>query len=216
MRPKTFAFATAAFAALGLAASSVQAGITYVGYGTALPTGEKLVTDFNPTILPAGYALGGTGEFLSGTTGDGAAPAYSANTYDTGTYLSVLGAQTETLTITKPDVDQISVYVGSLDTYNTIAFVAGGHTYTYTGAELEAYTGGIANGDQSSSLTNGRFTFSFGAPISSVTFSSSENSFEIADIAANVPEPGTWALMIAGVAMMGAGLRFARRQGVPA
>ena len=71
---------------------------------------------------------------------------------------------------------------------------------------------GGSNGDQTGAFTNGRFTFTFAAPVDSVTFSSSQNAFEVADVAVAAPEPATWAVMLLGFAGMGAVLRGNRRR----
>ncbi len=49
------------------------------------------------------------------------------------------------------------------------------------------------------------------ASASRVTFSSGQNSFEFDNIAAGVPEPATWALMILGFGAVGATIRSQRR-----
>jgi hypothetical protein len=57
--------------------------------------------------------------------------------------------------------------------------------------------------------SNGRFTFLTSAPLTSVTFSSSQAAFEIADVAVSaVPEPGVWVMMLGGLAILGAMLRI--------
>ncbi len=199
--------ALAAAAALALTAGSAWAGVTFISYGVALPPGESLVTDFN-SPLAAGYTMNGTASLLTGTSGNGAAPAYSATTSDPGQYLSVLGGKFETFTT--PLVHDVSVYIGSLDNYNTITFTGPGGSTTYTGADLAAFSG-ADNGNQTAANTNGRFVFSFAQAIDQITFSSSSNSFEIADLAAAVPEPASWALMLIGFGALGAGVRSRRR-----
>ena len=64
--------------------------------------------------------------------------------------------------------------VGSLDPYNTISF-GGPGAVSYTGGDLATLTHAIDDGDQQSGSSNGLFAFSFAAPVTSVTFTSSEN-----------------------------------------
>ena len=64
--------------------------------------------------------------------------------------------------------------------------------------------------------TNGRLTLTFDKAIDRVVLGSSTNAFEISDIAGiragGVPEPSSWALMIAGFGAAGAVLRTQRRR----
>ena len=68
-----------------------------------------------------------------------------------------------------------------------------------------------ANGDQIAAGTNGRFTVTgnAGELFTSVTFSSTGNSFEVDNLAVGgaVPEPATWALMMLGFGGMGFAMR---------
>jgi hypothetical protein len=202
----------AVIAAFALAAGSADAGVTFLSYGTALPGNEGLVTNFSNgfTVAP-GFSFSGNGQLLTGTSGDGAAPAFGPSSVDPGQYLSILGGESETLTT--PLLSEVSLYIGSLDNYNSITFSGPGGSTTYTGSQL-GLVSGAANGNQTAANTNGRFVFSFSAPIDSITVSSGSNSFEIADIA-GVPEPAAWAMMLLGFAGLGAGIRGAKRR-VPA
>ena len=194
--------ASAACLSLGLAPLASHAAVTFTSYGVALPSGEHLVTDFSTSAGLTGGAL------VTGTvSGQYAAPAFSATTFDTAQYLDVPGGQSATLTLAP--VKELSIYLGSLDAYNTLTFGGPGGT-TYTGSQLGAISG-AANGNQSASDTNGRFTFTFSAPVTSITFSSSQNAFEVADVAA-VPEPASWAFMLLGAGVLGGGLRASRRR----
>ena len=98
----------------------------------------------------------------------------------------------------------VNIYVGSLDSYNTISF-GGPGAVSYTGDQLALATGAIDNGDQQSGSSNGLFEFSFDAPVTSVTFSSGVNALEVAGVSVSsaVPEPSTWAMMLLGFAGLG-------------
>ena len=221
MKSTTFT-ALAGAAALCLTAGTAQAGVTFVGYQTALNPGETLVTGFEggPTLagvtfLQAGYSLAGTATLFTGSaTNVSAAPATSATTRDTTQYLSVQKGKSATLDT--PLLSAISFYIGSLDSWNSFTFnLANGTTQVVTGATLAALPGMQANGSQTAFTTNGRLTFSFDSAIDNVIFASSGNALEIGDIAAvsavgAIPEPAAWTMMIMGFGGMGALLRRRR------
>ncbi len=179
------------------AASSAAHAVTFVQYGTALPAGETLITDFSTNAGLTGGTL-----VTGSSAGITAAPAYSDTTSDTAQYLSVPGGDTATLTFAPEK--EVSVYIGSLDDYNTLSFGGPGGA-TFTGSALSAIAG--------SAHANGRFIFDFAAPVTSATFSSTSNAFEVASVAGGaVPEPATWALMLIGFGGAGIGLRSSRRR----
>ena len=104
----------------------------------------------------------------------------------------------------------LSVYLGSLDDYNSITFKGeNGFSETFDGDDLNS----PANGNQQAGSTNRRYYFTFDPSelINQVIFTSSGNSFEFDNIAVNdppaqVPEPVTLSLFAAGLAGV-AGLR---------
>jgi hypothetical protein len=203
MRTRTCAAAGAALACLALAGSAA-ASVSFIGYGTALPPGETTITDFATLAGETGSAS----LFTGSQGGVSAAPAYSASTFDIASYLSVLGGESATLTF-QPS-REISIYIGSLDSYNTLTF-AGPGAASFTGGQLAAATTALDNGDQTASSSNGRFIFDFSAPVTSVTFSSTTNSFEVASVAGiGVPESAAWALMLVGIGGVGGALRSRR------
>jgi hypothetical protein len=212
MSVRTRAAAVAAFASIAITAAA-HAGVTFTPYGTALPTGETTITDF---ATLAG-ATGSAGLFTGSQGGVSAAPAFSATTFDTASYLSVQGGESETLSL--PASEEISVYLGSLDSYNTLAFGGPGGV-TYTGVDLANLTGAVDGGGQVAGSSNGRFVFDFAAPVTSVTFSSTTNALEVASVASvagGVPEPAAWSLMLVGFFGMGMALRgqgLRRRSGL--
>ena len=205
---------SSALAAMFAAASTLAApalahaavGVSSVAYDAAPGAGEALVATFDaPTA--AGYTVTG-GELHQGALVVGVAAPPAG---DDSKYLAVTQAETATFTSDAP-MAALSVYLGSIDTYNTITFAGpGGFSQTLNGTDL--ISGGY--GDQFSGEANRRFTFDFAAdPVTSVTFNSNGNSFELDNIAVKAtsaaPEPGTWALMAAGVGLAGAALRRRR------
>ena len=200
---KILAGAAAAALTVFIAPLAAQAGVSFISYGTALPTGESLITDFSSSAGLTG------GNLVMGSAGGvTAAPAYSATTFDAGQYLSVPGGGSATLTFAP--TKELSIYVGSLDSYNTLTFGGLGGV-SYSGSAMGAISG-ADNGDQTGPNTNGRLVFTFASPVNSATFQSSANAFEVASVAGVVPEPATWAMMLIGIAGMGATIRGSRRR----
>jgi len=205
--------------ALALAASSAHAAVTFYSYGTNAPA-ATLVDNFSQDTLgyvpssSSSYTWSSTVPYDYVTIGSLAtqyqAPATSATTYDTGKYLAVLAGGTSTITLSKP-VTGIEIYVGSLDSYNNVGFNLGfSNGVDFTGTQLGAVSG-ADNGSFSSADTNGVFDFTFSSPVTSITFTNNTaNAFEIASIS-SVPEPATWAMMLAGLFGIGAAIRFGRR-----
>lgn len=189
------AIATASIIALVATAANAMDTVTFA------PLGASKISSLTPSS-GSGFV------FTTGSNPNSAAPELSGGR-DTAEYLTILGGGSATISLA--DVTHYSLYVGSLDTYNTIAFTGPG-AVTYTGDELlaitEAAAHGVGSGDQNSSFTNGRFNFSFDAPVTGVVLSSSSNSLEVGGI----PEPATWAVMLLGFGGIGASMRSARRR----
>jgi hypothetical protein len=202
--------------ALALAASSANAAVTFYSYGIGAPAGALIDnfsgdTLFGPPASSSSYTWSSNFPLSHVTTGSLTgqflAPATSPTTSDGGIYLAILAGGSSTLTLTKP-VTGIEVYIGSLDSYNNISFSNG---VSYTGTQIASLSGANSNG-----TSNGIFEFTFAAPITSVTFSDTgSNAFEIASIS-SVPEPATWAMMLAGLFGIGAAIRFGRRNAATA
>jgi PEP-CTERM motif len=196
--PKFAAFALALLAGAGSAHANVI--VHSAAFDAAPAPGEILVMDFDHAIA-AGYTMGWSNAGLyQGPLVPGiAAPPVG----DSTKYLSVFTGGSATLN-TPAILQSLSVYLGSIDTYNTITFHGqNGFTQSFTGSQL--YT--PANGDQFDALTNRRvyFDFDLNDLVNQVTFSSSGNSFEFDNIWANdppadVPEPVTLSLFAAGLA----------------
>lgn len=197
---KTAAIAAAAsFAVAGSANAAITTGFT--GGADAPLVGDVLLYDFtdgNLGVLDAGA----TNTIIqSGSDAEGAANPFSL---PGGNYLSVLGGGSATITFDTL-MRSISFNWGSLDQYNTL-------TIHWSGGD-EVIIPNPADGNQFSPGTNGLFYAKVGAgeSISGLTFASSQNSFEIDDISGSaVPEPATWAMMIAGFGLAGAAIRRRR------
>ena len=171
-----------------------------------LPGGLTVVQNFNG---PLGAIPGSTNAFIvTGNSSTAAQPAFNV----TGNYAAILGKPVNgmyTFTFAQPTAI-FSFVLGSLDTYNKLTlFKASGGPEIFTGGQITA--GGLANGNQVLPNTNGRVTYTVGAGdalITGVRFESiGQNSFEIEDIAAAVPEPSTWLMMLMGFAAVGFSMR---------
>jgi hypothetical protein len=176
--------------------------------------GESLLVDFNSASVPAGYSLSGDYSYATGTSGSAAAPSG-----DTTQYFYVSSAiPNGSATLSTPDLTSVSLYWGSIDTYNSVdVLLSGGGFFHIGGAAFPP-----ANGDQLGASTNRRvfFTAEGSELITGLRFNSSGVAFELDDIYGNlagggtgsdVPEPQSWMLMIAGFGMVGLATR--RRRG---
>jgi hypothetical protein len=198
------ALATVGFAA---SASASLVSINFVDYGAGItppsvPAGETAITLSSAT-------LSGTYSLVTGSVSEMyAAPAYSATTVDPNEYLALLAGDSATLSL-GGSFTGVEIYVGSLDSFNTIAFNSAAGTLTYTGAQLAAMTTAVDDGNQTASDSNGLFYFVFSPSeaVTSVTLSSSSNALEVAGVSASnissIPEPSTWAMMLLGFAGLG-------------
>jgi len=197
-------FATSAL----LAAAPANAAIIFsFAPGGASPSpGFTIIDDFNSGV-PAN--LSGTFQIKTPPAdGNGAPPA---NSSPAGTpYLSVLGGDSATIDL-GGSFSAFQFDWGSIDSYNTLVI----HS---TGGDLTVIPGGnfpnLANGNQASPGTNGLFTVvgTNHEKFTSITLSSSQNSFEIDNVATGTPEPATWAMMIMGFGMAGGMMRARRRK----
>lgn len=217
--------AAAAIAVQALSASAVTVISNQTGApDPGMPAGFTTVIDFdNPTpagidniTSPVGNVFTGSGS----VGGQYAAPAGTTTNYqavrsggssifDFTDYLAAQDLPNHVLT-------GFSLYWGSIDLYNTLQFGR------YTGSDftvVSSFTGADfppANGSQPANVTNRRITFGIdsGDAVNAVRFLSSQNAFEFdtIGITASVPEPASWAMLIAGFGLVGATMRRRRLQ----
>lgn len=114
---------------------------------------------------------------------------------------------TSTLTFVGPGISDISFLWGSPQTFNTLTVNSTGpgpNSQIFTPTSMGFP---ITNGDETfNELVH--FTAGVGSLITSLAFTSSENSFEVGRftttaISAPVPEPQTYALLLLGLGVMG-------------
>lgn len=109
----------------------------------------------------------------------------------------------------------VSLYLGSVDTYNSVAVLdrAGNVIQSYTGTQLLSFAtpAGTANGTTSYRVTFARDAgdVAFGGV---QVVSKQNNAAEFDNLVFAVPEPSTWALMLAGFGLVGMSMRARRRR----
>ena len=186
-------------AAAGLVAVSGGASAASVVSGPegVVAPGQTIVSDFDTvTSTPTGS---GFQIFTSSVEGQGASVNGS-------NYLAVLSGGNAAYNFATALLS-FSFDIGTPDTYNSL-------TLGFTDGTSQVFgEGGTAFGVTGDSRLN--FVADDGRRISSVSFGSSQNSFEIDNIAVTaVPEPAAWALMILGVGAVGGSLRRRQRTAV--
>jgi hypothetical protein len=174
--------------------------------------GDQLYANFS-SGLPAGAVGDGAlygPNYGTACFGDNcvASPGTSASSLTTGQFFAVLPGQTETFAFGYAASD-VSVYIGSLDDENslTINYAGGGSMTTPAMISISGQTTPIPGGDATiyGAMTNGFWTSTDPSrDIIGITVTEgstiSSNSFEIAEITTSIPEPSTWAMMMAGFA----------------
>jgi hypothetical protein len=203
-------------ATLALMATSANAAVTLdgsqAGYSTApFGAGQSLVVGFGGANAP-GYTFATDPTPYIFLTADGVHDGIAAPPFGdtTAHYMAIQTGQSETLNT--PVLRSLSLFIGSLDTFNEITFNGtGGFTQSFMGSQL--FTPAL--GDQTGDQNNRRFYFSFDPSnkVDQIVFASSGQSFEFDTIAASaVPEPATWAMMLLGFGGIGFLLRASKRQ----
>ena len=189
--------------ALGLAAISPAQAVTFLfnpGASAPLP-GYSVINQFNDTTGISGSNF----QILTPPANfDGAPPEFAI--FGSNSYLSVLTGGSATINFDA--TNSVMFDWGSIDDYNTLTvLLAGGGSFVITpGGNFT----NDANGNQILPSTNGLFTINagLGEAIVGLNLQSSQNSFEIDNLTiAPVPEPGTWMMMIGGLALVGGMMR---------
>lgn len=177
---------------------------TFLGGVGGLQFGEALLASFN-TGSTGGVT--GTYQILTGSGPSGADPANSIES-PADPYLSVLGGGNAVFNFVG-GIAQLGLDYGSADSYNSFQiFFADGTNQILTGQNI--INVGLADGNQSSTSTNGRLTFLAGSSaITGLTLTSGQNSLEsdTYGVIAAVPEPSTWAMMLFGFGFIGFSMR---------
>lgn len=203
------AFAAAVLSAS--AASAVTVSSTPGAPDPALPIGQSVVWDFDGTQA-AGFSWSGAITTVTGSvSGVRAAPAGTAAGTNYGLITSVNPPSIATLST--PDLKSISFYWGSIDTYNFVDVLGAGGVTLLSIDGTDIFN--PANGNQIAANTNRRVNFLAGTDqvITGLRLSATGVAFEFDTFAAElagggtgnaVPEPSTWAMLIAGFGLVGA------------
>ncbi|MDP3818946.1 MAG: FxDxF family PEP-CTERM protein [Methylotenera sp.] len=189
------------------AATSASAALTVTIGGTAVANeGLKssvagaITTDFNANLLnPANYTGGAVKN--GSQSGDWASPPS-----DTSNYFSVGPSTTASATIAFSGLQSyFGYYGGSPDDYNFVDFYNGQNKIaTFDGITLANLASVTHDGDQSVGSYWNFTAGNSGDYFNSVVLRSASNAFETDNHAVlAVPEPETYAMMLAGLGLMG-------------
>ena len=178
--------------------------ITATAYGLTTPTGS-----FND-----GPGVWGGSGIVMNNGGGGALGLYATPLGDRTNYLAVVPSSFgsfETLSLFEA-ANEINLYWGSIDTYNTIEFLLNNTTvYSLGGSSVAAATALLANGAQLDVVANRLVTIAGLPNFDSVIFRSGANSFEFDNVSVNaVPLPTALPLFATG--LVGLGLLSRRRR----
>lgn len=145
----------------------------------------------------SGVSLTGDGIYLlPGVSAQPQKGAPSAN----DTWASVAGGAAAELAFA-PGTSYVGFLWGSVDTYNTVKFYDGATVLaTFVGGPGGLGAGEVPLGDGNQAVA--QYLNFWSSSITKVTFASSRNAFEIDNVSA-VPEPESYALMLAGLAAVG-------------
>lgn len=185
---KAFVVAAAAFAALGAQAAHLSYSFT-----DGTPAGAYEAPSFTDGINASVQNNSVANVYLRPEGLDDA---------DSFLVVSKLEGASGSATVDLGDASSFSFVWGSPDSFNAIDIYSDGFgMVTYTGTQLGSQFGFFADGDNGDT---GLFTIAGvdGATIDHVVFRSNGVAFELA-VAAPVPEPETYAMMLAGLAAMG-------------
>jgi hypothetical protein len=192
--------------------------VKLAGFGPAGSFNSLQAAVYGSTQAAGSFTLGdgqwsGTGVVMN-NHGQGSDGLYATPANDAKNYMAVLGGAAETVAFSTLK-SGLAFYWGSMDWYNSVTLYNGAQSVTI-------YAPAPANGDQFSGVTNS-FMEITGFDFSRIVFASKFNSFEFDNVmtsnapalATAVPEPSTWAMLLAGFAVAGYRRRAAPPRGQP-
>ena len=209
--------ATTATALTMLAGAHAQAATVTL---TSAPgvSDPSYTLDFDTTsLVSAGeYGVSAAGDYqvTSGFSGIAAAPLGGSKNFLAVPYADANGSATLSFDFGAQKVEELSLLWGSIDAYNSLDLLGVG------GATFQTISGGSFpphDGNQTSPSSAGylNIALSPGETLTGLRLNSTSYALETDNysfgLTSAAPEPSTWALMIAGVAMIGAAFRQARK-----
>lgn len=204
MKIARFAAATALAFGMSTAASAAIV-ISDVDPGTVPYNGPPPTFDFDLNTPPVT-----NGSIRTGSSNTGAQPPASTGRYYT-VGPSTNSPGTVDISSFAAPIGQLSLLWGSVDTYNTLAFIdsLGNVLASFTGSDIIASNFGDQVLPGSNPIVYFSVTGSDSFNLAGLRLTSTQEAFEIDNIAiqAAVPEPGTWALLLLGFGFVGGMLR---------
>ncbi|HEX5343312.1 MAG TPA: PEP-CTERM sorting domain-containing protein [Duganella sp.] len=181
----------------GLFSSNLDPGLVNIDFDTMVPMAGFAAYDSSAVRI----AAGGFPSYAAAPPGD--ATAFFSVGISDGQVSS------SSVTFGGYGVSYFGFYMGSPDTYNSVTFHTSGGDETITGSQMAAAAGVAVDGNQGVGFY---MNFTSAAPITKVTFSSTQNAFESDNHAyiAAVPEPETYAMLLAGLGLVAAVARRRR------
>jgi len=198
-------------AVIAAASASASASITLTATnGLTTSVGGATTLTFDDGLLPTGFATydNTPGALIAypGNSGYAALPPA-----DTSAFFFSVGAthgqpSTSGVTFGGNGVSYFGYYMGSPDNYNIVTLYHGNTVLgTYNGGDMATAASHMADGNQGVGFFV-NYTATGGDTITRVTFSSNTDAFETdnhAYLMAPVPEPETYAMLLAGLGMLG-------------
>lgn len=201
---------------VGLASAVFSANAAITASATAGPDSSNpdpgLVTNtFDGMVLPTGFAnYDSLAALIAAPGNSGYAAAPPGDTTDFFSVGTTHGqVSSSSVTFGGYGVSYFGFFMGSPDVYNTVTIYTAGGEQTWDGAQMAALAGQLGNGNQGVGFY---MNFTGDAPITKVTFASTQDAFESDNHSyiAAVPEPETYAMLLAGLGLIGVAAR--RRQ----
>ena len=210
--------------AMASAAQAVSVTSTFGAPDPGPALGQSIVVSFDAPNA-AGYVW--TGGIATSCAANGGAAMPAAGVGGTASCFGYVSSaiNPNSATLSTPDLSSISFYWGSIDTYNFVDVLGAG------GASIFSISGRAlprSNGNQGQPATNRRvnatnrrvnFVAGAGEVITGLRLRSTGIAFEFDNFAATevlnrgggaVPEPATWAMLLAGFGLVGVSARRRR------
>jgi hypothetical protein len=201
-------------AALAAAATGASAAVTYDATAGLMSTepGSVVTNTFDDGMLPAGFATydNTPGAIIPfpGNSGYAALPPGDISPYFFSVGTTHGQPSSSSVTFGGMGVSYFGYYMGSPDGYNEVTMYSGNQVVLHiTGNEMATAALTMANGNQGTG-----FYMNFhgnGTNITKVTFSANSDAFETDNHSyiAAVPEPETYAMLLAGLGLVGCAAR---------